>query len=144
MMRTNHRWPLRALFSLLAVFLFAFSACDNEENDPLTDSLSGKWVLESVSGGFSGNGYDPGFTTLYFVNATEYRLLKGDSLLTKGAYSLFKKDQEDWIEFNPNPISSFVLPFEDPDKKVEVHASHLVLSDPCCDLFEYHFDKEKN
>lgn len=137
----KNRW---LLCLTLAVSMIAFSACDKEEDDSLTDTLSGKWVLESVSGGFSGQGYDPGFNTLYFVNASEYRLLKGDSVLTNGTYALYEKDQEDWIEFNPNPVSSFMLPFEDPDKKVEADRSHLILSDPCCDQYVYHFNKDTN
>ena len=99
-------------------------------------------MLESVSGGFSGKGYTPTFNTLYFVNSKDYQLLNGDTLKAKGTYLLYEKDKETWIEFTsqaPSPV-----PFEDQDKKVEADKSHLILSDPCCDLFVYHFDKDNN
>jgi hypothetical protein len=57
-----------------------------------------------------------------------------------GTYSLYVKEGEDWVRLQTE--SGSAQPFEGGDKKIQVDRSHLILSDPCCDRYEYHFNKE--
>jgi hypothetical protein len=130
---------MRKGFLLLCILVALFS-CAREEDLQTEDLLPGRWKLGWVTGGITGKGYTPAFNLLRFTDASHYELWQNDVFQSGGTYSLYVKEGEDWVRFQTENGSA--QPLEDGDKKVQVDRSHLILSDPCCDRYEYHFNKE--
>ena len=131
---------MRTILFCLLVLFSSFLSCTKDEADATPETLLlGSWTITSVTGGISGSGYTPAFNVLHFKDATHYELLNAKAIIGQGTYTLFKKNGEDWIRFSPEgePIQIFEIQ----EKKVTVEADHLILTDPCCDQYEYHFDK---
>ncbi len=78
------------------------------------------------------------------MNANKtYRRLQNDTLRYQGTYELQEKDGKTYIDFKVGSTPSN-SPFEDQDKEVVFEKDKLILSDPCCDLYQYEFSKAKN
>ena len=128
------------LICLAAFTLFACSKDDefNSEND----RLEGFWLLTEVTGGIAGSGYEVNFDHLQINADNRYSLMVHDSFIQEGTYELSEEDDKILIRFNPKEEDSIV--FDDHEKTIifSEQDKKLTLTDPCCDLFVYSFEKE--
>lgn len=125
------------LFGLLAIF--AFTSCEKSTDNP-ENKLIGTWHLAKVTGGFSGAGYAAKFDQLKF-SATQMEMSKGSTILDSRSYTLSASN--DTLQFNiTNPQADGFL--NQGVKRIEFSKDKMVLSDPCCDLYTYEFDKTNN
>lgn len=131
-------------FLLLALGLVSvWQSCDNEKTEKdLRDDLIGLWKLESITGGFAGMGYEADFTDVEFKSNGTYRINNHDEAKGEGTYTL--DTIEDKITLRLTPSDATRIGFEEHEKTVTFDRAKLILSDPCCDLFQYNFGKESN
>ncbi|HPH21503.1 MAG TPA: hypothetical protein PLE32_22090, partial [Haliscomenobacter sp.] len=62
-------------------------ACDSKDDaKPDQSKVEGKWKLESISGGFAGNGYTADWNYLEMNANKTYRRLQNDTLRYQGTY----------------------------------------------------------
>jgi hypothetical protein len=128
---------------LICLAVLTLAACDkNDEFNTDHDRLVGFWSLTNVSGGFAGTGYEANFDHLQINERSTYSLMVHDAFIQEGSYELRREDGQLLIRFIPN--SSDTLVFADHEKAVifNEHETQLTLSDPCCDLYVYSFEKE--
>lgn len=133
---------LKASKFLALIALVALTwACDQKDDaTPEQNEISGKWKLDKITGGFSGSGYTADWNTLELNANLTYRRLQNETLRYQGTYELVKKDGKTYIDFKESATPSSA-PFEDQDKEVTLEKDKFILSDPCCDLFQYEFSK---
>lgn len=131
---------MKKAFLWMGTVAMLFS-CTRDENLQTAELLQGRWKLGWVTGGITGKGYTPAFNQLHFTDEVHYELLNNGTLQSGGTYTLYLKGEEDWIRFASE--SGIAQPFEAQEKRVQVDRTHLTLSEPCCDQYEYHFDKEE-
>lgn len=122
---------------LLAIF--AFTSCEKSSDNP-ENKLIGTWHLAKVSGGFSGSGYVAKFDQLKF-SATNMEMAKGSSILDTRSYSI--NASNDTLRFATENAQADAFLFQG-TKKIEFTKDKMILSDPCCDLYNYEFDKTNN
>ena len=122
---------------LLAIF--AFTSCEKSSDNP-ENKLIGTWHLAKVSGGFSGAGYVAKFDQLKF-SATNMEMAKGSSILDTRSYSI--NASNDTLRFATENAQADAFLFQG-TKKIEFTKDKIILSDPCCDLYNYEFDKTNN
>ncbi len=122
---------------LLAIF--AFTSCEKSSDNP-ENKLIGTWHLAKVSGGFSGAGYVAKFDQLKF-SATKMEMAKGSSILDTRSYSI--NASNDTLRFATENAQADAFLFQG-TKKIEFTKDKMILSDPCCDLYNYEFDKTNN
>jgi len=122
---------------LLAIF--AFTSCEKSSDNP-ENKLIGTWHLAKVSGGFSGAGYVAKFDQLKF-SATNMEMAKGSSILDTRSYSI--NASNDTLRFATENAQADAFLFQG-TKKIEFTKDKMILSDPCCDLYNYEFDKTNN
>lgn len=122
---------------LLAIF--AFTSCEKSSDNP-ENKLIGTWHLAKVSGGFSGAGYVAKFDQLKF-SATNIEMAKGSSILDTRSYSI--NASNDTLRFATENAQADAFLFQG-TKKIEFTKDKMILSDPCCDLYNYEFDKTNN
>jgi hypothetical protein len=70
----------------------------------------------------------------------------GDSSdkVAEGTYEVYKKGEEDWVRFDADDSQNQHI-FETQDKMIGFSIEGtLVLSEPCCDLYQYEFKKLKD
>ena len=128
------------IFAILAVF--ALSACS--EDDVLQQEMNrlrGTWDLESISGGLAGTGYEANFAQLSMTNQNRYSLLADDAPVQQGSYALSIEEDKLVIRFTPDAPDN--ITFDEFEKTVQWHDDDrkLILSEPCCDLFVYTFER---
>lgn len=131
-------------FLAMVAIVATFWACDQKDDaSPDQNEVVGKWKLEDISGGFAGNGYNADWNYLELKADLTYRRLQNDSLRYQGTYELQKKDGKTFIDFKQSatPGNS---PFDFVQKEVLLEKDKFILSDPCCDMFQYEFSKTKN
>lgn len=134
-------------FLLLAITsLFGFSACgDNDDNAQNQDEqIVGVWKLTRITGGFSGQGYPADFTDVEFKNNGTYRINNQDEAKGEGTYSLDSLENHNGLVLQLFPSDSIKIGFEEYAKDVVFDKENLILSDPCCDLFQYEFGPDGN
>lgn len=141
---TNHKktYTMKNLSLILLAILTLF-ACNKEDDVNETEELlKGFWILEDVTGGIAGTGYEVDFDQLKIGENEDYALMFHDSVLQEGSYDLREEDNSVIIQFVPNGVDSIF--FDDQDKTIifSEEDSKLTLSDPCCDLFVYAFNRE--
>ncbi len=123
-------------------FLYLFTACEKNDDVPQEqDALVGVWQLTRITGGFAGNGYPADFTEVEFKNDGTYRINNHNEAKGEGTYTLTNTDK--WtLKLLPNDTIN--IGFEEFAKEVVFEKDKLILSDPCCDLFQYEFGKDEN
>lgn len=124
----------------MVLWIMAIGCAKEDIPDTVEGRLLGAWKITSVSGGFSGQGYIPAFSVLYFVDASHYQLLEAKAILGRGTYEVYTEDGEKWVRFTAD-IAPTQL-FESAVKQIRVDASSLQLSDPCCDQYVYQFVRQ--
>lgn len=110
---------------------------DSEIFSESNTSIYGRWQLDSVLGGFSGQGHATHFEYLEISPYGVYQLLRNDSIKEYGKVEI-KIQQNDTllIELQRDSLSGTLL--YDTEKYVEFNgANTLQLIAPCCDRFSW-------
>lgn len=128
---------------LLAILTLSVACSDDDEFITEHERLLGFWLLNDVTGGIAGDGYEANFDHLQFNDNSRYALMIFDAVVQEGTYTLSKENDQLIIQFNPTTADNEV--FDDHSKTVIFSEgdSKLTLSDPCCDLFVYQFEIEQ-
>lgn len=130
------------LFTALLLF-FTTTACEKEETDQnQSEEIIGSWKLTRITGGITGMGYSANFTDIEFKQNGIYSIHNNQALKGEGIYSLSQDSNELTLKLVPN--DSVKITFEEHTKTVKLDKEKLILSDPCCDLFEYEFNNDSN
>ena len=109
---------------------------------PQYSGLYNKWKLIKITGGFSGDGYEPNFDYIFFKQNGIYCISCKDTIKGFGQINVIMQDNELTISLTPDKLSSAF--FSNFQKQVDLkHTDTLFLSDPCCDLYNYEFVKQK-
>ncbi len=107
--------------------------------------IYGTWKLFAVSGGFSGGGHNLNFEYIEIKEYGIYGLVRNDSLLEYGKISPALQTANDIIlkvDFEKDEKSNSF--FTDREKYIEFDGNDtLNLNSPCCDRYNYHFERVK-
>jgi len=128
---------------LISLAVFTLFACSKEDEYAAEkERLEGFWLLTDVTGGIAGTGYEANFDHLQINDNDRYSLMVHDSFIQEGTYELSKEDDQLFIRFFPNATDTLI--FDDQEKAItfDDEDTKLTLTDPCCDLYVYHFDKD--
>jgi len=94
----------------VTIFLLSLLVlCISCEKITLRNDLEGNWNLWLIGGRFSGNGMEKNFDQLEFINNRKYEILRNDSIVENGEYSIYRSDKDSrgtyWrIDFDRNII----------------------------------------
>ena len=153
----------------ILIFLFSIAGCEETDNRPAKsylDSVNSEkyytseiipysfqkiydtWKLVDISGGIHGGGYEPDFDFLEIKRIGIYGLIRNDSLFEYGKIELDTFDHATidmlQVKLVPDFNSSLNDYFHDPWKYIDLKGDDtLNLFSPCCDMFDYHFNKNK-
>ena len=130
----------KMIIAILAVF--ALSACSKEDVlQQEMNRLRGTWELKDITGGIAGTGYDANFTHLFMTNNNRYQLSADDQTVQEGSYTLKIEGDKLVIRFQADADDN--IPFDEFEKTIEWQDNDrkLILSEPCCDLFVYTFER---
>ena len=131
-------------WAMVALVIGLIWSCDQKDDpSPAQNAVEGKWKLETISGGFSGRGYTANWNYLELNSDLSYRRMKNDSLRYQGTYELQEKDGKLYINLKPSATPGNDS-FDYLSKEVTFEKDQFILSDPCCDLFQYNFSKAVN
>jgi len=128
---------------LISLAVFTLSACSKDDEFTIEkEPLEGFWLLTDVTGGISGTGHEVNFDHLQINDGERYSLMVHDSFIQEGTYELREEDDNLFIRFIPNMVDT--IDFDDHEKTIifSEQDSKLTLTDPCCDLLVYNFEKE--
>lgn len=143
----------KILFIVLSFVVWAY-ACEKEnpvEEEKYYDSeifldhnqsLYGKWNLKGNSGGITGAGKQiDARVDLEIEKYGQYRLFHDSALSESGSISIIIQTTDSLvILFEPEDELKISF-FDRIEKTVNLEGPDLWLTDPCCDLFQYHFSK---
>ncbi|WP_075589788.1 hypothetical protein [Labilibacter marinus] len=105
----------------------------------------GKWKLVDISGGFAGSGYENNFDYLELKAYGIYAFVKEGKILEYGKIIpgiQHKDDDRFLVTLEEDNKSDFFL--ADKEKYLVLEDDNqLVLQAPCCDRFNYHFERMK-
>ena len=107
-------------------------------------SIYGKWNLKENSGGIIGTGKQiDADVDLEIEKFGRYRLFHDKALSEFGRLSILIQSTDSLvILFEPDDEMTFSF-FDRIEKTVIIEGPDLWLTDPCCDLFQYHFRKRE-
>lgn len=134
-------------FLLSAFSLFVMVSACGDQNDPegtQQEPIVGVWKLIQITGGFAGHGYPADFTDVEFKSNGTYRINNHDEAKGEGTYSLDSLENNEGLILKLVPSDSVKIGFEEYAKTVIFDKDKLILSDPCCDLFQYEFGPDGN
>jgi hypothetical protein len=127
------------------VFVDTVSATRYYESDIIPSQFAeiyNSWRLIRITGGYTGNGYIPDFDYITFKKNGIYCITRGDTLKEFGKISIEKHDADLVLKFIPEKMGGNYFSYV--EKTVDLsHKDTLYLIDPCCDLYNYEFIKEK-
>jgi hypothetical protein len=107
--------------------------------------IYGTWKIFDISGGIHGSGYDPDFDYLVIKKVGIYGFVKDNNLLEYGKIVPALWNPNDLrlkVDFEKDEQSDSF--FTDRVKYVHYTGNDtLHLSSPCCDRFNYHFERVK-
>jgi hypothetical protein len=143
----------KVLIILLSLMVWSY-ACEKEdlvEKEKYYDSeifleenvsIYGKWDLIENSGGIAGTGKQIDAKVILEIKRYgRYKLYQDQSLTEFGKITIIRQERGELvILFEPDDETVFSL-FDTVEKTVMIEGQDLWLSDPCCDLFQYHFRK---
>ena len=105
--------------------------------------IYGTWKIFDISGGIHGNGYEINFDYLVIKKVGIYGFAKNDSLLEFGKIVPALWNPNDLrlkVDFEKDEQSGTF--FTDTEKYVQFNGNDtLHLNSPCCDRFNYHFER---
>ena len=131
---------------LVFAMIFVFASCS--KNQVPSEAIQGQWQLTETSGGFTGAGFTSQWNILQ-IDADEFKVFNDfndDVQLVATGTVIIKTDseeEEDLYDFKV--VENFAdedlqLQF-DPEKTVVVDGSKMEWISPCCDRYNYHFDR---
>ena len=103
--------------------------------------IYGKWSLTGITGGFTGNGYEPNFDYLEIMKYGIYQFVNADTLLEFGKV-IIEEQSDRILRISLQTDSSSLIFFSDSEKEVQFTGNdRLDLFAPCCDRYNYHFKR---
>lgn len=106
-------------------------------------NIYGKWRIESISGGFSGQGYEPDFDYLMIKKYGIYAFVRNGKVLEFGKIVTVQPEEgETMLKINlvKDPKSDSF--FYDREKYVEFSGDDIMnLISPPADRYNYHFER---
>jgi hypothetical protein len=122
------------------------SAYHEEEIIPAAyGNMYGKWKLVSISGGFSGGGYETDFDFLEMKSIGIYGLVRNDTLFEYGRIEVdtfdLNREQVLQIRLIPEWYTGTGGYWGPPEKYVVLDKEVMTLESPCCDFYNHHFRK---
>lgn len=127
---------------LILLSALTLGACSKEDAlQQEMNRLRGTWNLAEITGGIAGTGYEADFAQLEMSNRNRYRLLADGASIQEGDYELTIEEEELVIRFTPNTPDN--VNFDEFEKTIlwQNNNRTLILSEPCCDLFVYNFER---
>ncbi len=126
-----------------ALLFIGLLSCEKETDtdpDPLLD-IYGKWELNGISGGVGGGSHELSFDFLEIENDGIYSFTRDGSIIEYGRIKINEQTNETLlITFEPDANSETFM--YDPVKNVNLFGEDtLSLDSPCCDRFNYHFNR---
>ncbi len=110
-------------------------------NDTFVD-IYGNWELTEVTGGIHGSGHELNFDLLQIRMFGVYTFLDGGNVLEYGKI-LIDEQTPDYLKITFSPDEDSEVFFTDSEKEIIFATSdNLILQSPCCDRFNYHFERE--
>ena len=107
--------------------------------------IYGKWKLFDISGGLHGSGYDLNFDFLEIKEYGIYGFVRNDSLLEYGKIMpALQTANEIRLKVDLEEDVNSKIFLADKEKYVEfIGNDTLNLNAPCCDRYNYHFERIK-
>ncbi len=153
----------KILLKSCLIYLFIPVSCEKVENLELhLDSIDsneyyseeiipgnflmiyGKWRLYDVSGGYSGEGYNPDYDYMEIKNIGIYGLVRSDSLFEYGKIQLRSSENypEDYlpVALTPDFYGSKEAKMNPRERFLYLKGKDsLNMISPCCDRYNYHY-----
>ena len=106
-------------------------------------NIYGKWRIESISGGFSGQGYEPDFDYLMIKKYGIYAFIRSGKVLEFGKIVIAQWEEgETMLKINLVKDSKSDSFFSDREKYVEFSGDDIMnLISPPADRYNYHFER---
>jgi hypothetical protein len=127
---------------LPGLLLAGLVACQSSGTGPEAPELSGSWRWVSATGSIAGVTLTPAsesYSVRYQFAGNQLRVFRNDSLIATSLITV----SDDEITFQPS-VQAFVFGRPSETQRLELlDGDTLVLNDPCCDLFTYHFVLER-
>ena len=137
----------------LMILFIVFLSCEKHEENSSSNPIVGYWELVKISGGFSGKIWTPDECAYLNIKSdSSFGFYNATGRLAVGTITTETDSNNDvWYWFNIDSTkSSFDAPLPmsttEPKRATLYDANHshcLSLSDPCCDMFQYDFEKVK-
>jgi hypothetical protein len=136
----------RAIVILFIVFFF--TGCEKLE---VQHDLIGKWRLFGSGGGIAGSGAHLEYTFLIIDRKDDYRLIRNDTIIEKGAYRISENDIDAFKNLSPYkikfaqtyrlsypsyPLDSYTYLIQN------ISRDTLGLYEPYMDGFSYYYKRE--
>ena len=105
--------------------------------------IYGKWRITGISGGFSGQGYEPDFEYLVIKKFGIYAFVKNDKILEYGKIvPAMKTANDSRLKVNLEKDVNSDTFFYDREKYVEFPGNDIMnLNSPPADRYNYHFER---
>ena len=116
------------------------------------NDISGIWNILNVSGGLYPHSIDPHFTILQIKKNYHYFVYRNDTLISSGNYDLYNSNQNQGtssesyqIQFNKGFITDKNIAFPFDEKLITrfLSVDTVILSEGCCDTFDFLFARHK-
>lgn len=127
---------------------FIFSSCTKIDSE-LLDEIQGEWVLDDISGGFTGAGAETSWDFVSIEDNTFELISSSDGVSAKMIIASGKiivsnsTEDENLYDFNITETTIDDLGLEiDPEKIITIEDGKMNWISPCCDRFNYHFSKD--
>lgn len=116
---------------------------DSEIFDESYLVIYGKWELFGVSGGLHGDGHEPNFDFLEIKRYGIYGFIRNDSIMEYGRIKIDEQTDEILLFTFESDENSETFRY-DSEKYVNFYGNDtLSLDSPCCDGYNYHFNRAK-
>jgi hypothetical protein len=86
---------------IILIIAFFFTGCEKLE---IQHDLIGKWRLFGSGGGIAGGGAHLEYTFLIIDRKDDYRLIRNDTIIEKGAYRISENDIDAFKNLSPYKI----------------------------------------
>lgn len=133
----NKRGLVIEPFLILAFLTLIFFNCEKEHLHKDNLSIYGTWIIRTISGGFSGGGYPLDFDYLEINQNNTFSIFRKDTIAYYGNIEIEGQLPDDMtIRFiSESDNNRFFLDI----KHVKLRPDSLVLTEDCCDSYNYHF-----
>ena len=136
-------------YGIILIFsvTFLFTSCTKNESEML-DQIQGEWILDQISGGFTGAGTETSWNRV-LIEDDSFELLSvpdgfpnsttiASGNITSG--SIEGIDEVFYFNLTETTIDDLGIEI-DPEKIITVNGIKMDWNSPCCDRFNYHFSK---